>query len=201
MEPVVAVLARWWASDGVKSRLAAGIGQDAARRVYRNLAARVWEGLEAPGLRRHLWVTPQHALDDTADWLPGAARVSAQPHGDLGTRIGRALTDALSDGASWAAIVGTDAPEVDAARVLHAGATLATHDVAIVPSLDGGYALLALREPHLELFTAVPWSTPRVLDTTLSRCAEHRLRCWVGHPVRDLDDAADLDALRRRGLV
>jgi uncharacterized protein len=201
MEPVVAVFARWWASGPVKTRLAATLGAEAARSIYRDVAARVWRGLEAPGLRRHLWVTPGDAVPDAAVWLPRAERVMAQPGGDLGARITRALADALATGAPWAAVVGTDAPAVDAARVLRAGSMLGAHDLAIVPSLDGGYALLALRVPRPELFVDVPWSSPLLLGATLERCAARSLRCWIDAPVRDLDDAADLDAMRRDGLL
>lgn len=199
---MVLVFARWWADGPVKTRLAATLGAEPARRVYRALAEQVWRGLEADGLDRMLCVAPATAVEPTAAWLGGSTRVVAQTDGDLGARMSAAFDaafkTAFAAGPPWAAVVGTDAPAIDARRVLEAGDALAHADVAIVPSLDGGYALLALRRPAAGLFTDVPWSTDRVLAVTLDRCAALGLRASVGEPVRDLDDEADLDALRDR---
>ncbi|NJL28917.1 MAG: DUF2064 domain-containing protein, partial [Thermoanaerobaculia bacterium] len=66
--------------------------------------------------------------------------------------------------------MGSDHPELDAARVEEAFARLATGaDVVLGPSEDGGYYLIALAPGAVvpELFTGVPWSTSGVLEATL----------------------------------
>ena len=138
-----------------------------------------------------------------AAWLRGASAVLGQPAADLGERLAAAFADAFACGAPWAAAVGTDAPAVDAAMVLRAGAALDAHDVAIAPALGGGYALIALARPAPELFTAMPWSTPRLMEATLARVAGLGWSVAVLTAVRDVDDEADLAAweasLRRSG--
>lgn len=176
----------------VKTRLAAAIGAEAAREAYRALAQRVWSGLEHPELARWLCVAPDASCARAAAWLPGAAEVRGQGAGDLGARLERAFTAAFAAGAPWAAAVGTDAPEVNAAMLLRAGAALGHHGLAIAPALDGGYALLALARPAPELFTSMPWSTPRLLAATLARAAALDLPAALLPPVRDVDTAEDL---------
>jgi rSAM/selenodomain-associated transferase 1 len=199
----VLVFARDPDAGPVKTRLAATIGDAAARTAYRRLAETVWRGLEHPRLERRLWVAPAASVASMAAWLCGADAVLGQPEADLGARLDAAFAEAFAHGAPWAAAVGTDAPTLDATMVLRAGAALDEHDAAIVPALDGGYALLALARPAPELFGAMPWSTPRLLEATLARVAELGWSAAVLTAVRDVDDAADLAAweasLRRSG--
>lgn len=190
--PAALVFVRWWAEGPVKTRLAAGIGAEAARAVYRTLAEAAWAGLADPRLARHLWITPPERLAECCAWLPGAARAAAQPEADLGARMSRAFETAFVGGAPWAAAVGSDVLGMDAALVLRAGALLERADLAIAPACDGGYALLALRQAQPELFSDIPWSTPQVLELTLARAARLGLRVGLLPPARDVDTLEDL---------
>ena len=200
IRPAVLVFARWWADGPVKTRLAEGIGQPAAREVYRALAAQVWHGLESPRLERQLWAAPAEALAEVAAWL-GAERACAQPDADLGTRLTAAFAAAFADGVPWAAVVGTDAPAIDARRVLQAGAALDQADAVLIPAEDGGYAALALKAPQPALLQDVPWGTAEVLAVTLTRARDAGLEVRVLDAVRDLDTVEDLLALRAAGLL
>lgn len=185
----------------MKTRLATTIGAQAAREIYRDLAAGVWAGLRADGLQRRLWGDPPEALDALAGWLPDADALLAQPATGLGGRLCTAFDEAFAAGTPWAAAVGTDAPAVDAPRVLQAGSALSDADVALVPAEDGGYAVLALARPQPALFEDIPWSGPDVLAATLARARAAGLRTAVLEPVRDLDTVEDLRALRAAGLL
>ena len=63
------------------------------------------------------------------------------------------------------------------------------------PARDGGYWLVAMREPHDAPFEDIPWSTAAVYDTTCRRCAEADLTLATVEPWRDVDTAVDLAAL------
>ena len=54
----------------------------------------------------------------------------------------------------------------------------------IGPADDGGYYLLALREPRPELFAGIAWSTPTVREQTRARAAA------AGLSVRELGTCA-----------
>ncbi|MBC8329462.1 MAG: TIGR04282 family arsenosugar biosynthesis glycosyltransferase [Planctomycetes bacterium] len=196
MKPVVHVFARWWAEGPVKTRLAAELGQARAREIYRRLAEGCWAGYFDPAWQRWLWVEPAAAADQAAAWLGGADRVLGQGDGDLGARMLAAFELAHREAAPWSAVVGTDAPELDARRIREAAAALAAAELAIVPALDGGYALLAARRPHPELLLDMEWSTEEVTSQTLARAAAAGLRRAVLSSVRDIDRAADLGDLK-----
>lgn len=188
----VLVFARWWADGPVKTRLAAEIGDADAREIYRQLAESAWAALEHPDLARHLWASPESRLREVRGWLPGADRSAAQPEADLGQRMSQAFEMALDGSAPWAAAVGTDVPDLDAAMVLRAGTELQRADLALVPAFDGGYSLLALRRPQPALFSDIPWSSARVLERTLARAADLGLAAALLPPARDVDTLEDL---------
>ena len=196
--PAVLVFARQYDRGPVKTRLAAELGAESARQVYRRLAELIWRGLEHEELERWLWIEPADAMEEAAAWLPGAARVRGQASGDLGERMAAAFAAAFHAGAPWAAAVGTDAPDVGAAEVMRAGEALRKADLALIPSLDGGYALIAMRELHAELFRDMAWSSATVADATRARAAQLDLTVAELEAVRDLDTKEDYDALRRR---
>lgn len=197
--PAALVMARFWGSGPVKTRLAKDLGQETAREVYRRMVEGWWAELEAPGLARHLWVSPADQLQACAAWLPGAEAVTPQVEGDLGTRMLEAFR--ATRGHPWCAVVGTDCPALDAARVLAAGTALDHADLSLVPTFDGGYALLACRRPYPELFAAMPWSSDEVLDLTLQRAEALDLTVHLEPKLRDLDTLEDLHQLQREGWL
>ena len=93
----------------------------------------------------------------------------AQARGGLGARLADAFARAFGRGATRVAIVGSDVPGVTRETALRALDALGDADVVLGPAEDGGYYLIALREPHPELVRGIDWSTPAVLAQTLER--------------------------------
>ncbi|MHC4380971.1 MAG: TIGR04282 family arsenosugar biosynthesis glycosyltransferase [Planctomycetota bacterium] len=197
--PAVLVMARYWGMGPVKTRLAADLGQEQAREVYRYMVEALWTRLEDSRLLRHLWVSEAAHLDACRTWLPGADRIRVQAEGDLGERMLRAFRAAQD--LPWCAVIGTDCPALDAQAILAAGSALEHADLSIAPTFDGGYALLASREPIPGLFEDIPWSTSEVLEATLQRAEHLGLKVALGETRRDLDDLADLRRLQAEGLL
>ena len=171
----------------VKRRLALGIGALAALRFYRGQLASLTRRLARDRRwRTVLAITPDRGR---ARWPAGVDR-RPQGQGDLGQRMRRALARHRR-----AVVVGTDIPGLVAADVAAAFRALGRARAVFGPAEDGGYWLVGLgpRRPPRP-FAGVRWSTRHALADTLANCA--------GHPVallrrlRDVDTAADLDALR-----
>jgi uncharacterized protein len=123
-----------------------------------------------------------------------------------GTRVvaqeGRGLADALRLGMRRhlrrgpVAIVSSDIPGLPPGSLGAAFAALENGaDVVLGPARDGGYWLVAMREPHDAPFEDIPWSTAAVYDTTCRRCAEADLTLATVESWRDVDTAVDLAAL------
>ena len=123
-----------------------------------------------------------------------------------GTRLvaqeGRGLGDALRLGMRRhlergpVAIVSSDIPGLPPGSLGGAFAALEDGaDVVLGPARDGGYWLVAMREPHDAPFEDIPMSTAAAYDTTCRRCAEANLTLATVEPWRDVDTAVDLAAL------
>jgi hypothetical protein len=108
----------------------------------------------------------------------------------VGARMADAFARAFARGAERVVLVGTDAPGVARETAIAALSALDAADVVIGPAEDGGYYLIALREPRPELFAGVAWSTPSVREETRARAAaaglsvESSRRCATSTPSR-----------------
>ena len=174
----------------VKTRLAEALGVQGALDAYRQMAEHQLAALSGMPMPTELWVDgdPQHA--EVRAWsrrhgLP----VRRQPPGDLGARMHGAMQSCQAAGRPGI-IVGSDAPEVDAAYVQQAAACLAERDGVLGPAEDGGYVLIGLNRPIEALFAGIAWGTGSVLAQTRARIAE------LGLDMAELPETWDLDRLR-----
>ncbi|MBK7876450.1 MAG: glycosyltransferase [Planctomycetes bacterium] len=127
------------------------------------------------------------ARDGAGSQRAVALRLVAQADGDLTPRLQAVTADAFARGARSVVVVGTDAPELSTADVERAFELLATRDVALGRSADGGYWLVGLARDEPRVFAGIPWSTERVRAATLARAAE------LGLAVGELDLHVDVD--------
>ena len=193
--PALLVFAKEPIPGGVKTRLAATIGEARAAQIYRDLTAlTLWHAVTArrAGVidRIELWCAPSadstyfRALASTS-----AATLHTQSEGDLGARMTNAIADTLTR-AGAALLIGTDCPLLDADRLAHAAALLAHHDAVLVPAEDGGYVLVGARRPLP--FAAIRWSSAHAMDDTVAGFARAGIH-WAALPVLwDVDEPADL---------
>lgn len=180
--PRLALFAKAPVLGAVKTRLAVAMGAGAALETHRRLLLETLARL-APGrgaFAPELWLAGPLAAG--AAWrrcLP----VRQQPAGDLGTRMAAAFADGVT------VLVGSDVPELAPAYVEAALDKLAEADVVIGPTADGGYCLVAMREPRPALFEDIPWGTDAVLAATRAAAGERALALL--EPLWDVDDVAD----------
>ncbi len=187
--PLVLVFAKAPRPGQVKTRLAADLGEETAARIYRTMGRTVVDGLRGGPFRIRVCFAPADARTEMADWL-GRADLDFHPQsdGDLGHRMETAAAEAFRS-ASRVCLVGTDTPDLDHRVVEEALRGLEDADAVVGPARDGGYYLLALNRLEPSLFRDVPWSTSRVLETTLARAKE------AGLTVRTLTMRVDVDRI------
>jgi len=193
----VALFAKAPRPGRVKTRLAVGIGDVAAVEAYRRVGRRVAEAVGA-ALALTVWHDPPDARDEMQAWL-GEHEFLPQCSGDLGRRMHAACAHHFGRGDAPVVLIGADCPGVTAETIRAAEGLLATVDVVIGPSADGGYYLLGLNRPEPGLFAGVPWSTPRVCEITEKYCRERELSVARLPVLRDLDTIEDLTALAEDG--
>src|SRR5262249_9448492 len=123
--------------------------------------------------------------------------LARQGDGDLGTRMLAAVAAANTP----ALVIGTDCPALTsdhlraAADVLRGGA-----DAVVIPTEDGGYALIGIRAPATALLPAMHWSAPSVMAETRRRLRALGLTWQEPVTLWDVDLPEDLERLREIGL-
>ncbi len=194
---VVGVMARYPEPGRVKTRLARSLGEAVACDLYCAFLLDLHARFHA-GRQPVIWLV--HPPD--RDWcglLGPDARCRAQRGDDLGARMRHAFVELTAAGHARVIIVGGDVPHLREEWLNEAEAALAAADVALGPTIDGGYYLIAMRAPH-DLFTGVPMGTRSVLTATLARARAAGLRVHLLPRTFDVDEVADLDRLRRELL-
>lgn len=176
-----------------KTRLIPALGAEgAARLAERMLHHTVGNALAAALGPVELCATP--AAEDPA-WarldLPPQLTWSEQGDGDLGIRMARAAERAASRG-ERIVLIGTDCPAIGMEALQSASRALDTHDAFIQPTVDGGYALLALRAFHPLIFRNIQWSTDTVAFETLCRLGRLEWRVQSRPALHDIDEPSDL---------
>ena len=179
----------------VKTRLAATVGADAAAQIYRRLVAAVLAGLPCAEELVVAFDPPEKRAEIVA-WLgasPAGRRAVFLPQaaGDLGARLERAFAETFALGFENVAVIGSDCIELTPATFAATWQALGSHDAVLGPSTDGGYYLLALREPCAALFRDIAWSTDAVRAETLARAHAAGLRVQELAALPDIDTEAD----------
>lgn len=189
----VIVLAKAPVAGYAKTRLARVIGAQAAA----NLAARMLTETVAQAVVANMGPVELCCAPDSShpqfllEQQRHALVLSLQGEGDLGQRMWRALERALQQH-SRVVLIGTDAPDLQAAQLAQAAAALRTHSSVFAPAHDGGYVLVGLSQPLPGLFDGIAWSTPQVMTQTRARVAALEQTCFELPPFFDIDVADDL---------
>lgn len=194
----LAVFAKPPVEGKVKTRLAAEIGAYEAAKVYRELAQKAFEAARAfaaAGGSAYLF----YDGEPDAFALSSGLWTRRQKGEDLGARLAGAHAELFRDGFGRVVTIGTDCPDVSAARLRGAFDALKVSAAVFGPSEDGGYWLVGQSLPEPGLFAEVDWSTERVLAQSLERAGRLDLSVGRLETLRDVDTAADLRAWRGHG--
>ena len=179
-----------------KTRLEPLLGPEGCARLQALLVARAARWAADVG-DPFVVFTPADAREEMAALAPGA-KLIPQVGGSLGDRLAGAFRAVLAEHAGPAVLVGVDTPQLGLAHAQAAVDDLRDGiDVSVGPADDGGYYLIALREPRDALFALPPelWGGSEVLFRTLEAAARAGLSVGMLRSERDLDDEPDVRAL------
>ena len=195
----VAIMAKAPWPGTVKTRLSPPLLATEAAALYRCFLLDKIRAVEAlTGAQPVIAYTPDDARTEF-DVLAPSFTLVPQRGPDLGARLHGILTHLLAAGHAGAMAVDSDTPTLPA-RFLQQAVDCLTRpgpDVVLGPTEDGGYYLIGIRRPHRELFDAMPWSTPEVLEVTLRRAAAAGLRAACLPSWFDVDTPDDLERLSK----
>ncbi|MBI1310063.1 DUF2064 domain-containing protein [bacterium] len=187
----------------VKTRLIPALGAEGAAKLHAALLANTLRLAERHSSQRSdvdvdVRFTGQNSESSDAGHCSKAVWLE-QHEGDLGERMHGAISTAIDEGAQAVTVIGTDCPQLSTETLDRTWNLLEQHDVVLGPADDGGYYLLAVKQPDARLFERVTWGTGQVLGQTLDRCRELGKSVGLLPPLSDIDVAENLIVCRRIG--
>ena len=180
----------------VKTRLAREIGNVGACILYQAMVDDLLEEVSTCGAPIYLFHDGGDSTVLPGKWACSAHEIVSQSGVSLGDRMTAAFNYLFSQGRSRVALLGSDIPGLDKPLIAEVFDKLDSNDVAIVPAVDGGYCLIALRSDTFResIFQEIEWSTDTVLATTLESISVGELKVSLLESRQDIDNLADLES-------
>ncbi|MCL8027321.1 TIGR04282 family arsenosugar biosynthesis glycosyltransferase [Nocardioides bruguierae] len=197
----VLVVAKAPVAGRVKTRLGADVGMHTAAHVA---AASLLDTLTAAAAAvgaAHCHLSLAGDLDEAVrgeELLAATAGWHVHPQvGDgFAARLARAHADVAATGPGAVVQVGMDTPQLTPALLLDAAAGLEDHDAVLGDATDGGWWVLALRDPSRAACLAdVPMSVPETGRLTRAALEADGLTVGSTAVLTDVDTVPDADAV------
>ncbi|MBB6328320.1 hypothetical protein FHS59_003963 [Algoriphagus iocasae] len=183
----------------VKTRLAAGVGEDQALEIYKNLVIITHHQISKVNCEKLLYFT--EFVDDSDFNESDSYHFLIQSEGDLGKRMASAFQEQFQLGFDKLLIIGTDCPELSSEILEEAFARLDKDEVVIGPANDGGYYLLGMKTFIPGLFQKIPWSSDQVLSLSKKVLDFHNISYSLLPTLIDVDTLEDWDLVKNKVLA
>jgi uncharacterized protein len=198
-DTALAIVARYPEAGRTKTRLARAIGNEEAAELYRSFLTDLARRFAGATLDLHWAFTPPEVDYQTfaATLAPSLAQYMAcfpQQGDDFGTRLHNVFKWTAARRYPSTVLIGSDSPHISREIVAKAREALGEADVVLGPAEDGGYYLLAMREPY-DVFSGIPMSTSVVLQMTIEMAERQGLSVRLLEPLFDVDELPDLQRL------
>ncbi len=203
MKSIVVIVAKEPVAGCVKTRLCPPLSPAEAADLYALFILDMVEEMSRTACSPHevsrsshlaLAYTPESSAAAFQAVLPPAVSLFPQQGMDLGERLAAIFDILFAQDYDQVHIINSDSPDLPHTFVQQAIHMLAgpQTDLVLGPSHDGGYYLIGLKRPAARLFKQIPWSTERVLETTLGRARAINLSVALLDPWYDIDRFEDL---------
>lgn len=195
LSKLLVVMAKDPVPGKVKTRLLPHISALNAAALYRCfLLDRLTEISRLNTVDRAIAFTPENAGATFSELTLDGFEIFAQQGKDLGEKLIHIFEEKFASGYQAVSIVDSDSPDLPRSSITDSFQLLLSKqaDVVFGPCHDGGYYLVGMRTPHPELFRDIPWSTAKVLSTSLEKAGKKGLSVKLLPVWNDLDTFEDL---------
>jgi hypothetical protein len=140
---------------------------------------------------------PEVDQNELAQLLGNTVQVVAQRGEGLAAGLTSVFRHFTAGGRQHVIAFNSDSPHLPPLVLDSAFQILATHDVVVGPTHDGGYYLVGAKAAHTALFESDSMGTGSALDRLLTRAKALELSTSFTEPFYDIDIANDLVLLAR----
>jgi len=181
----------------VKTRLTESLPSPAVTALYRCLLEDTLALATSLTNVEVVVMCPESDQDELAHLLGSTARVVAQKGEGLAAGLTSVFRHFTATGRKHVIAFNSDSPHLAPSVLDSAFEILATHDVVVGPTDDGGYYLVGAKAAHPALFESDRMGTRSALDRLLTRTKLLELSTGFTEPFYDIDVASDLIRLAR----
>lgn len=196
-ENALAIFAKFPEPGKVKTRLAKTMGFDAACDLYASFLRNLVENHHRQTYDLVLAFDPVEKEAEFREFFSFAQEnifFYPQRGGDLGERLFDCFKNLLKS-YKKVTIIGSDIPDLEGVLIQKAFQELSDAHVVLGPSEDGGYYLIAMKQPH-DIFHHILWSTDSVLKQQLENIHKRQLKISFLEKRYDIDTWKDLHRLK-----
>lgn len=173
-----------------KTRLAETLGDEKALEVYEMLLDYTVSFTKELPVNKHVYYS--NTIPENDRWSTSDYKKFLQVSGDLGTKMSHAIHHSFKIGYKKVIIIGSDCAEIDTSTIKEAFLQLNENDAVIGPAVDGGYYLIGMNQPILDLFIDKSWSTPKLINETIACLKQLNHSFHLLPEYSDIDYEADL---------
>lgn len=191
---LLSIFSRFPQPGTCKTRLIPRLGAEGAAKLQQDMTEHVLRVAGAVASDVQLCLAGGD-VEAAQSWLGEGVSCTFQQGADLGARMLHQFEASFAMGYQRVVLVGADCPAIDTDLLEGAFAGLASHDVVLGPTLDGGYYCIGLSEAHGPLFSEISWGTGRVAKQTLKIATGLGLSVKTLPTLQDIDEPDDLAVL------
>jgi rSAM/selenodomain-associated transferase 1 len=196
LDTALVFVARYPEAGKTKTRLAGAIGHDEAAGLYEAFLTDLAQRFAGSNYHCHWAYTPAERnfaafISTLTPALAQSMHYFPQEGADLGARLLSAFQWTFQQAFQKTIVVGSDSPHISLEVIEEARVALDEADVVLGPAEDGGYYLIAMRQPH-DVFSGIPMSTNVVAQMTIERAQRQGLTIRLLEPLFDIDELPDL---------
>ena len=179
----------------VKTRLAKSLPVEAVAELYRCLLDDTMALAHSLGSVKVAIMCPASDVDELAQLAGGTTGVVAQGGEGLAAALTSVFAQFAGAGRQQVIAFNSDSPHLPISVLASAFETLATRDLVVGPTYDGGYYLVGAKTVHAKLFHDDGLGTKSALDALLARARKLQLSVGLTDPFYDIDVEDDLRRL------
>ena len=183
--------------DMVKTRLVERLPSSAVTALYRCLLEDTLALAKSLTNVEIAVMCPESDQDELAHLLGNTVQVVSQKGEGLAAGLTSVFRHFTAGGREQVIAFNSDSPHLAPSVLERAFEILATHDVVVGPTHDGGYYLVGAKAAHESLFEGDGMGTISALDRLLTRTKALELSTSFTEPFYDIDVANDLIRLAR----
>ena len=211
MTDLLVIFLKWPESGKVKTRLGKDLGYQKSAEIYKFLVSTVIKRISPmmDDSNTICWCfDPNYREMEIKNWIQfeldnlNINNIKdqifwPQSSGNLGERLKSVFNKFFEEGFQKIIAIGTDCILINDILIKGAFELLdLDNDIVFGPCLDGGYYLIGIKNfKSCVVFEEIPWSTDRVLNSSLRKAEKYNLRYMLLKELFDVDTIKDFNKL------